>query len=143
MVEEIYKMKNDILKQIEKEVGERGIERIDVNRIGEMVDMVKDLAEAEKSCWEASYYRQVSEAMEGSSGYRQSGYQQSGSMRSGYGAGTGSSAGYGAQDNMRQGYPGMSGHTNIKDELREALQHSTPDERERLRNEVLSMIGAL
>lgn len=141
MVEEIYKMKNEILQQAKKELAERGPDRIDVNRMGELVDMVKDLAEAEKSCMEARYYGEVTNAMKGSSGYQgnQMGYD---SMRSGYAAGsggTGSSAGYGS---MRQGY-GSMGHQEIMEPLREKLRNSTPDEREHLRNEVLTMIGAM
>lgn len=131
MVEEIYKMKNDILKQIEKEIGERGIERIDVNRIGEMVDMVKDLAEAEKSCWEASYYRQVSEAMEGSSGY-----SSMGGGRSGYGS---------QQSSMRQGYgsTGSMGHGDLIDKLGEEFRNMDPSERMSMKNKVLTVLGSM
>lgn len=58
-------MKNEILAQTKKELEERGPDRMDVNRMGEMVDMVKDLAEAEMYCWKAQYYRNaVTEAME-------------------------------------------------------------------------------
>jgi tRNA A37 N6-isopentenylltransferase MiaA len=82
MVEEIYKMKNELLQQAKKELAERGPERIDVNRMDKMIDMVKDLADAEKSCWEASYYRKVTEAMEGSA--KQHEVVEPQSMRQGY-----------------------------------------------------------
>lgn len=72
MVDEIYKMKNRILQQASNEMEERGPDRIDVNRLGEMVDMVKDLAQAEKDCWKAQYYRNmVADAMEKRYGYQQ------------------------------------------------------------------------
>lgn len=141
MVDRIYMLKNQVLERIMKDVEERGIERID----GEMVDMVKDLAEAEKSCWEAEYYRKVTEAMEGSSGYSGGRGSMGGSTggRSGYGAGTGSSAGYGGQTSAQGVYMGSSGHTSLIEPLRNALQSATPDERQHLRNEVMTMIGAM
>lgn len=70
-------MKNQLLQQAEKELADRGPDRIDINRMGEMVDMVKDLAEAEKSCWEARYYQSIVGAMNQPQGYMQSqGYMQ-------------------------------------------------------------------
>ena len=141
MVENIYELKNKIIKQVEKETAD--MQRMDVKEVGELVDMVKDLAEAEKSCWEASYYRKVTESMGQGSGY-------SGSSM---GGGTGSSAGYGSQQggsmrqgygtqSMRQGY-GTMGHTDLMEPLRMAIQQAGPDERERLRNEVKTIIGAM
>lgn len=138
MVDRIYMLKNQVLERIMKDVEERGIERID----GDMVDIVKDLAEAEESCWEAEYYRKVAEAMEGSSGYSGSRGGMSGG-RSGYGAGTGSSAGYSGQSSAPGVYMGSSGHTGIIEPLRNALQGATPDERQHLRNEIMTMIGAM
>lgn len=70
MVGEIYELKNKILAQVKKEITERGVEKMDVEEVGKMVDMVKDLADAEKNCWKADYYRAVTEAM-GSQGYSQ------------------------------------------------------------------------
>lgn len=52
---------------------------------GQVIDMIKDLADAEKNCWEACYYKQIVEAMkeeekEGRMGYRGG----NGGGRSGY-----------------------------------------------------------
>ena len=129
MVEKIYKLKNEILQQAEKELEERGPERMDVDRLGEMIDMVKDLAEAEKSCWEAQYYRSVTEAMEDRSGYSMP--QQS--SRMGYGGGTGSSTPYVA----------ARGHQDVIETLRSALQVADPNEREQLRKEVKKVAGLM
>lgn len=147
MVEKIYELKNKILQHVEKETMD--MQRMDVKEVGELVDMVKDLAEAEKSCWEAQYYRKVTEDMEkaGQAGY-------------GSGGGTGSSAGYGSSGGQggggrsgygsmaRQGYGGGSGygsmgHQEIMDPLRMALQQASPDEREHLRNEVMKTVGMM
>lgn len=152
MVDRIYGIKNQLIQEVEKNIAERGIERVD----GEKVDMIKDLAEAEKACWEAEYYRTVAEAMkEGKAGYSSKGGLpaaggRSSGGRSGYGAGTGSSAGYPEAgrmmvdyDQMRHGYAMPSGHTEIMEPLRMALQSADPDEREHLRNEVRSMMGMM
>lgn len=134
MVEDIYKMKNEILKQAKKELEERGPERIDVNRMGEMVDMVKDLAEAEKSCWEAQYYRRVTEAMEGSSGYTQTTNSNPAS-----GGGNMSRQGYGMRS-MRQGYDSM-GHGDLIEKLSEEYRQLGPEERMMYKNRIFTELG--
>ncbi len=127
MVEEVYKMKNEILKQAKKELEERGPDRMDVDRLGEMIDMVKDLAETEKSCWEAQYYRRVTEAMEGSSGY-----QMGGNMaRQGYG-----------MQSARQGYSsGSMGHDDLIGKLSEEYRNLGPDERMMMKNRIFTELG--
>lgn len=41
---------------------------VDTQELGEVIDMVKDLAEAKKDCYKACYYKTVIEAMENDSG---------------------------------------------------------------------------
>lgn len=139
MVEKIYEIKNKILQRVEKD--SMNMDRVDVKELGELVDMVKDLAEAEDHCWQAQYYRKVTEAMEQG---QQAGY--------GTGGGTGSSAGYGSggQGGARQGYAstarqgyGSMGHEEIIEPLRTAIQQANPDEREKLRNEVMKTVGMM
>lgn len=152
MVEEIYDLKNQLLDSMAKEIDERGIERLDK----EKVDMVKDLAEAEKSCWEAEYYRSVTEAMEGGSGYdgqmgmrgNQMGYDgmsgAQGGNRSGSNRG-GSQGSYrgrsGYRDSRgryaRRGY-GPGYHEHI-DALKMELQNADQQEREQIMNELRGM----
>ena len=149
MVEEIYTMKNEILKQAKKELEERGAERMDVDRLGEMVDMVKDLAEAEKSCWEASYYRKINEAMESSSGYGSTGSPaNSGAL--GYG-GQGGSSGGGGGGGGRSGYNSMSrqcygssmGHSELIETLGEEFRNMPPEYCMMMKSKVLSVIGGM
>ena len=45
----------------------QGIDRINADELSKAVDMIKDLAEAEKLCHEACYYESIVEAMEESS----------------------------------------------------------------------------
>lgn len=57
-------------KQLANEVSgqlRQGIERINTEELGQAIDMIKDLAEAEKLCQEACYYQSIVEAMEESS----------------------------------------------------------------------------
>lgn len=151
MVEQIYNLKNSFLEKMQNDIDERGgIERVNVDEMYKLADIVKDMAEAEKACWEAEYYRSVTEAMEGQSGYPNQGYpggsggsqggsgypgsqggrsgSQGGSQRSGwanqYGRGR-SRRGYG------MGYP--------MDELKMQFQQADPQERERMVQELRQM----
>lgn len=131
MVENIYKLKNKILKHVEDET--ENMSRIDVKEIGELVDMVKDLAEAEERCWEAAYYRSVTEAMEKSSGYTPIDYQGQGSARQGYG-----------NQSMRQGYSsGSMGHNDIIEKLGEEYRGLSREEKTMMKNKVLTMLGSM
>lgn len=125
MVGEIYEIKNKVIEQVMKDLKDKGADRVD----GDMVDMIKDLAEAEKSCWEAEYYRSVVEAMNGPSGYMPAGYQGQGG-RSGwqnqYGSGRGGRRGYGD-------------YREAMDEVRHYMQSADPQERERMRSEMRAM----
>lgn len=42
----------------------RGMEAVDADELGKLVDMVKDMAEAKKYCLESKYYESVTKAME-------------------------------------------------------------------------------
>lgn len=127
MVGLIYELKNKLLEEIDKDVSERGIERMDK----EKVDMVKDLAEAEKECWEAEYYKSVTEAMENPSGYTQMPEYRDSRMgyRSGY------------RDSMgRYASRSRSGYHETMDELRNAMSTASPEEREKMRRELRTML---
>ena len=156
MVEVIKDLKDQLLEQMDKEVSERGAERLDPD----MVDMVKDLAEAEKSCWEAEYYRAVTEAMEGGSGYS-SGYSGGSGGSSGYGyrrgyeggsQGSQGSQGYGygygnrsgwanqyGRGYSRRGYDSM-GHTDSIEGIRNIMMTANQEEKERMKAELRSML---
>lgn len=144
MVETIYKLKNQLLEEMMRDVQERGVERLDKDR----VDMVKDLAEAEKSCWEAEYYRSVAEAMEGGSGYGMSGNQMGyngiagaqGGNRGGGGRSS-SQGGYGYRDSQgrfaRRGYG--YGYQEHIDALKAEMQSADPAQREQMMQELRNM----
>lgn len=150
MVEKIKDLKDEILMQAEQEMHDTG----QVNP--ESIDAVKDLAEAEKSCWEAEYYRTVTEAMEdGKAGYDDGmGYTRRGGMgydRQGRGYRRGyereSRRGYRGQsrDSMgrytsRRGYRRESyGHDDLMQEVKQLMQTADPQEREQLKMQLRQM----
>ena len=117
MVEIIRELKDVLLEQMEKDVNDRGVERLDPD----MVDMVKDLADAEKACWEAEYYRSVAEAMDNRSGYTQT-HMQRGNM------------------GIRRGY-NMMGYSDSLEGVRNIMMTASPEEKERMRAELRSMLN--
>lgn len=60
----ICDLKKDFIKIMESEVHSKGVNDLDAKECGEVVDMIKDLAEAEKYCMEACYYKKIICAME-------------------------------------------------------------------------------
>lgn len=145
MVEIIYDLKNQLLEEMMRDVEERGVGRLDK----EKVDMVKDLAEAEKSCWEAEYYRSVSEAMEGGAGYgAQIGYN-------GMSGAQGGSRGYSGRSSSQGGSQGRSGWANQYgssrrgygmgyqehiDALKMEMQNADPQQREQMMQALRGMM---
>ena len=55
----------------------KGRAHVNAQELGEAVDMIKDLAEAQRDIWEACYYKSVSEAMEEYSYNPRMGYKSS------------------------------------------------------------------
>jgi len=152
MVERIKDLKDELLMQAEQDMHDGG--RVDP----ETIDGIKDLADAEKLCWEAEYYRTVTEAMEdGKSGYDDGmGYSRRGGMgydRQGRGYRRGyereSRRGYRGQsrDSMgrytsRRGYRRMDGygHTDMMAEVRQMMETADPQEREQLKMQLRQMM---
>lgn len=120
MVEEIYALKNKILQHVERET--ENMDRINVHETGELVDMIKDLAEAEEYCWEASYYKAVTEAMQGkeSKSVETRGYQP---------------------QSIRQEYMATSEYDDLIDKLAEEYRMKTPDEKAAMKTKLLSKLG--
>ena len=111
--------------------------------------MVKDLTEAEKSCWEVEYYRSVTEAMEGGSGYMSGNQMGYNGMSGAQGGNRGGNSRNGSQGGSQRGYRdsmgryarrgyGMGYQEHI-DALRMELQNADPQERERIMNEIRGM----
>lgn len=128
MINKIYEIKNKIIEDVEKDIKERGIDRVD----GDKIDMIKDLAEAEAYCWKARYYSSIVEAM----GEQPSGYgYRSAPMSSGY-MGYQNEMGYG---NSQMGYD--EDPEQLIQKLTKKMQTVDPDKREHIRNRMMSAIG--
>ena len=73
--EDICDLKKSILKYVTSQIADGlSADAQEVAILGEYVDMLKDLAEAEKSCQEACYYESVVEAMSDSGMTQRMGY---------------------------------------------------------------------
>lgn len=141
MVGLIKETKNTVLERLDKAINEKGADRMNVQEVGMLADVVKDLAEAEKSCMEAEYYAAVTEAMdEGSMGYDGMGYdkgQQGGrDYRMGYRGQPRDSQG---QYASRRGYRRMGYHGDIMQEVRQMMDGANPQEREQLKMQLRQM----
>lgn len=62
-LEEQKKVKERLTEILRVEVDNTDPNKIDYDNSGGVADMIKDLAEAEKNCWEAQYYKMLCEAM--------------------------------------------------------------------------------
>lgn len=60
---ELTSMKHKLIEWLKCEM-DKGVDCFDAEEGGKVVDMIKDLAEAEKDCWKATYYETVVGAME-------------------------------------------------------------------------------
>ena len=121
MIQKIAAIKDKVLEFMDQEAGKYGNARMDVKEMGDLADIVKDLAEAE-------YYCTVAQAMEG-------GQQQGYMPMQGYGSG-GS-----MQSSGRQGYGGSMGHTDPMSTLRDMLATASPEQRMQIRSEVNQLMG--
>lgn len=142
MVELIKETKDTVLERLDKSINEKGPERMNVQEVGMLADVVKDLAEAEEACWEAEYYRSVTEAMQdGSMGYDEGmGYSREGGQRGG--SRSGSRMGYRGQPRDGMGrYSSRGYHGDPMEDVREMMETADPQERERIRKRLREMAG--
>lgn len=121
MVEDIKMLKAKVMQFMDQEVNKYGNGRMDVKQVGDLADVIKDLAEAE-------YYCTVADAM--TQGQQDSmGYMQSPSRMGYQGGGMGSS---------RSGY-GM-GHSDPMSAIKDILMTSDPETRSMIRSEINKMM---
>lgn len=70
----ISEIKHKLIDALKSET-DKGLECLDAKELGEVTDMIKDLAEAEEKCLKALYYETVVDAMtEGEDGTSRAGY---------------------------------------------------------------------
>lgn len=67
--EKISKMKQILVDAMYEDLEHNDISGIDAEEAGEVIDMIKDLAAAERYCAQACYYASVTEAMHSGAGH--------------------------------------------------------------------------
>lgn len=65
MIDKICMIRRQLVMKVDDDIAERGLDRIDVQNLGEVIDMIKDLAVAEEKLRKADYYHRVTVAMDG------------------------------------------------------------------------------
>lgn len=68
----IHEMLECLVEVAHAELKFKGAQNVDTKEMGEVVDMIKDMAEAEKCVWEKCYYKSVVEAMQDEDAYDKS-----------------------------------------------------------------------
>lgn len=63
----ITKMKDQLIEEAQSRM--ENLDGGSIEQMGQIIDMIKDLAETEKACMEADYYDSVVEAMDGDDRY--------------------------------------------------------------------------
>lgn len=103
----IYQMKEKLIQEAMDRM--QSMDGGSIEQMGQIIDMIKDLAEAEKSCLEADYYESVVEAMEEGSEDRY-GYDGGGSSGGGSREGSRGRSGYRMESSDGEG--GRMGYKN-------------------------------
>lgn len=154
--QDIGNIEDSVVDSMRRSVAQSGSERLDLDEMDMLADILKDVAEAKKNCAEAMYYETVTEAM-GTSGYMPEYMGYGGQGGGGGGQGGGGRSGY--RDSMgrfasrpRRGYEGGgyggSGYGggygydgDPTQAMREAMGSATPEEREKMKRELRQIIG--
>lgn len=61
-MEKLTSVKQTLINAVSTHISE-GLEAVDTEELGEAIDMIKDICEAEKDCAKACYYHSVTDAM--------------------------------------------------------------------------------
>lgn len=137
------------------------IDTADTKELGEVADIIKDLAYAEKCCYESCYYKTVIDAMEEGSEPR---YGYSRPYYNNYGNGRNNMMGYKPMidqepyingylndpnfetkmnsgiGNMRYGYIRPETMNSAIDSVKDIWDNSDPEKKKRLKRELMAMI---
>lgn len=112
-MERLHEIKNQLINRVINDIHNRSVERINVDEMCKIIDMIHHVAETE-------YYTAVAHAMGG---------DQS-NLGIPYGT-------------VSQGGHWNSVYSSLTDPIRQKMQNATPEERERLRSELMSMVSSM
>lgn len=113
---DIHDVKKSLVDAVKAKMAE-GVQNIDAAEMGAVVDMIKDLAQAEKDCMEACYYASVVEAMDeedgedGPYGYNRRRYADGRFAPRGRGSVRRGRSGYTPNDEMGRPWEEMYGYS--------------------------------
>lgn len=150
MTHKIFEIKKKLIDEVESEIERMGsIKNMDTRELGMVVDMIKDLAEAEEKCWKACYYKSVVEAMDAKS---DESVEHSRYMPDGYDMYL-SNAKMGYQPNVRQGngssdyssrMGSMGGRDGYSDQsiqnIKQMMETADPQRKEQLKQDLMRMM---
>lgn len=158
MTHKIFEIKKKLIDEVESEINRMGsVKNMDTRELGMVVDMIKDLAEAEEKCWKACYYKSVVESMEMSAGgnIERMGYmpEESGMVRSNTNMGYQGSMGYHGQGDGQQGggstsysnrMGSMTGRSGYSDRsiqnIKQMMETADPQRKEQLKQDLMRMM---
>ena len=133
MIDKIKMVESKVLDFMDQEVGKYGNSRMDVKQIGELADVVKDLAMAEYYC---SVSQSMNEGQDYNMGYGM-GYGSGGGMGGGgRGDSGGGRIGYGSGSSTSGG---VMGHSDPVSVIRDMMMTADPETKMRIRNELSMM----
>lgn len=129
----IKRMKEKLIEEAQSRM--QSMDGGSIEQMGQIIDMIKDLSEAEKSCLEAEYYDSVIDAMDG--GYDRRGYQESYYPdRDGYRNSQGQYAKRPSRRRMRR-----SGYTEESVEnIRQMMEEADPERRKQLKRDLQDLM---
>lgn len=158
MTQKIFEIKKKLIEEVESEIERMGsVKNMDTRELGMVVDMIKDLAEAEEKCWKACYYKSVVEAMEMSAGgnIERMGYmpEESGMVHSNTNMGYQGSMGYQGQGGGQRGggsmgysnrMGSMGGRGGYSDQsiqnIKQMMEVADPQRKEQLKQDLMRMM---
>lgn len=146
MTQKIFEIKEKLINEVESEINRMGsIKNMDTRELGMIVDMIKDLAEAEEKCWKACYYKSVVEAMEMSAGgnIERMGYmpEESGIMRSNTNMGYQSRGGSMGYSNRMGSMGGRGGYSDQSiQNIKQMMESADPQRKEQLKQDLMRMM---
>ena len=144
----IKKMKEKLIEEAQNRM--QNMDGGSIEQMGQIVDMIKDLSEAEKACLEAEYYDTVIDAMDGGSdryGYdsqggsgNRSGYREPYMMDNNMGRGSGrmgyrdSKGRYARNPNRRMRRSGYSEES--VENIRQMMEDADPERKRQLKQDL-------
>ena len=152
-MKELGEIKHALIDAVKAQVAQ-GLDRADTKEMGEAIDMIKDLAEAEKSCMESCYYESMMDDDErmgyNSRRYASGRYAPKGRGRRGYDRADPWPMGYDEQRDgrmprepyTRMGFDGEPRERleKVMDALGEVWAEADPEVKEKMRADVKDLL---